>query len=172
MIGNRNLSFALFASLALFACATSPRDIETPTGPIPGMVSGPLIVLGVADRATSTLSRPNAQTFIETVDIEVPLGTRVIIPVVRGFDLGFGSTNPQDLSPMPLPESVFTWNHTDHHFGMQAINIAVVDIDAPAPGATTQHARIQIGARLSDDNGDDSWWGVVRYQLIYLGDHP
>jgi hypothetical protein len=165
---SRNVGLA--SMLLLAACTTSPRDIETPTGPVPGMITGRFVILGVADRATAAPNQPNgAAHFVETVDIDVPVGTEVILPALRGFDIGYGSTDPADLSPMPLPESTFSWRHEDHHFGVARVNVAVVDIDAAAPGASPQHARIQVGLRPNDDNGDDKWWGVVRYQLIFLG---
>ena len=173
MTGNLKLfTSALALSMSLSACVTSPRDIETPTGRAAGMVSGPFVVLAVADKATSTLNRANALSpFIETVRVDAPAGTEVIVPVLRGWELGYGSTDPADLSPMPLQESTFNWQSEDHNWGIGMVNIAVTDIDALAPGATSQSATIQVSARLHDDNADDKWWGVIRYQLIFLGRH-
>jgi len=170
MFGNPRMTMVLGSALLLAACATAPRDIETPTGQVPGMVSGPFVVLGVADRATSTLNRANALSdFVETVHVDAPLGTQVIVPVLRGWTLGYGSTDPADHSPQPAPESTFRWNSEDHHFGIGMVNIAVIDLNAAVPGAISQSATVQISARLNDDNGDDKWWGVVRYELIFLG---
>jgi hypothetical protein len=164
------LPLSLVLALGVSACATSPRQIETPTGPVLGTVTGPFVVLGVADKATGTLNRPNgANDFIETVHVDAPLGTTVIVPVLRGWELGYGSTSPANLTQQPLPESTFTWSSADHHFGIGNVNVAVIDIDAAAPGATTQSATVQVAARLNDDNGDDPWWGVIRYELIFLG---
>lgn len=172
MIGKRSALSLIFA-LSLSACVTSPREVETPTGPVLGTVTGPFVILGVADKATGTMNRPDGRTtFIETVRVDAPVGTEVIVPVLRGWELGYGSTTPADITQQPLPESTFTWNAADHHLGMGNVNIAVTDINAAAPGATTQSATIQIAARLNDDNGDDPWWGVVRYELIFLGRAP
>jgi hypothetical protein len=163
----------LGALIFIAGCSTSGRDIQTPTGAVSGQVNGPFVVLGVASRATSTLSRPNGETFLQTVRLlDVPAGTEVIVPTVTGWDLGYGSTAPADLSGQTTPESTFHWNATDHHLGFARIDVSVVDIDALAPGATTQTATLRIGAQLADGNGDDPWWGVIRYQLIYLGRAP
>jgi len=165
---------AAAAALALLAgCSTSPREIQTPTGAIRGQVNGPFVVLGVASRATSSLNRPNGMTaFIQTVRIDVPAGTEVVVPALIGWDLGYGSTLPADLSGQVTPESTFTWTPTDRSLGMARVDISVTDIDALAPGATTQSATLRIGMQLADSHGDDPWWGVVRYQLIFLGRAP
>jgi hypothetical protein len=161
------------ALVLIAACSTSPREIQTPNGAVAGQVNGPFVVLGVASRATSTLSRPNGNTFVQTVRLlDVPAGTEVIVPTITGWDLGYGSTTPADLSGQTTPESTFDWNPADHHLGLARIDISVTDIDAPAPGATSQSATLRIGAQLADVNGDDPWWGVIRYQLIFLGRAP
>ena len=171
-ISSRLRFIALIALLTVAACA-SDRDIQTPVGPVSGQVAGQFIVLGVAFKATSTGNRPNAGTvFRETVDLDVPAGTEVIVPALTGWDIGFGSTDPEDLSPQAAPESVFNWRATDHHYGWSRVGVVVRDIDALAPGATTQRARIEVQATLTDNNLDDPWWGVIRYQLIFLGRHP
>lgn len=163
----------IVAALLLSACETSPRDFETPTGPVSGDIAGPLVILGVASRATSTLNRPNAdQPFEEEVKVNVPVGTEAIIPTVRGWTLGYGSLDPADQSPQPDPNGSLSWKPEDHHLGLATVNVAVSDIDAPDVANGTQTATIVVSAWLTDDNTDDKWFGTIRYNLIYLGRPP
>src|SRR3954468_2530261 len=98
------LACILSLSTLIASCESSPRDIETPEGAVSGAVNGPFVILGVMDKATSTLNRPNgSQSFVETIKIDVPLGTQVIVPSMRGWDLAYGSSNPANLSATPKP---------------------------------------------------------------------
>lgn len=155
----------------LSACASAPRDFETPTGPRPGNQSGPWIVLGVVSLNTSTLNRSSAHgIFEETVTVNVPPGTELIVPAMRGWVVGFGSTDPEDLSTVTEGR----WNSDDHHLGMAFINVAVADINAADTSTSppTQTATVKVTAVLSDHNADDRWFGSVNYTLICLGRHP
>lgn len=165
-------SCAAAISLTLFACSTADRPLETPRGPRPAESTGPLIILGLVSKATSTLKRNDAhQPFDETVTIGVPVGTVAIVPTVRGFTFGYGTTTPEDLAQSD-PAKPLTWHTEDHNFGVQSLNIFVEDIDAPDPNTNTQTAKIHISALLSDDNSDDTWFGYVNYTLLCLGNHP
>ncbi|HEX9945487.1 MAG TPA: hypothetical protein VGG03_26030 [Thermoanaerobaculia bacterium] len=162
---------ALIMISVLSACASAPRDFETPTGPRPGNQPGPWIVLGVISLNTSTLNRSDArQNFQETLTVNVPPGTELIVPAMRGWVAGFGSTNPEDLSTVTEAR----WNPDDHHLGLAFINVAVEDINAvdTSTSPPTQTAAIRITARLSDNNADDRWFGSVNYTLICFGRHP
>lgn len=98
-------------------------------------------------------------------------GTVAIVPAVRGWAFGYGSTDPEDLATSP-PDKPINWHPEDHHLGLQSLNIYVEDIDAPNPAANTQTATVHISAILSDDNGDDTWFGYANYTLLCLGKHP
>jgi len=96
------------ALVTLAACSTSDREIQTPSGGRQGEGTGPLIVLGVVSKATSTKSVPNAQNaFEEIFTVNVPPGTEIIVPALSGWTLGYGSTTPEDLSPQTAPGSKF-----------------------------------------------------------------
>ena len=160
------------AALALLVsgCATAPREFETPQGPRSGDQLSAFEILGVLSRNTSTLHRPNGQQFFqETVTVNVPPGTDIIVPAMRGYAIGYGRTAPDDLSA--LNTSTFTWFREDHNLGLAALNVFVEDINAVDTSTTppSQTAKITIMALLSDDNGDDGWFGTVNYNLLCLG---
>lgn len=158
---------ALLVAMAfLSGCATGPRPLETPSGPSTADATGPFTVIGVISRATSTLNRPNANPyFAEDVLVQVPTGTELIVPAVRGWRLGFGSLEPADLSVNPAPET--SWNADDHYFGSALVNVYVKDVNAP-DASGSQSATVTVQIALHDINGDDPWWGLVNYSLICL----
>ena len=157
------------------SCATGPRDLETPQGPRPADQVGPFVILGVVSRNTSTLHRSDARTtFSENHTVNVPPGTQLIIPAMRGWAIGYGSTTPDDLSQQPDINSTVTWHSADHHLGMAYLNIYVDRINAVDNTTTpaTQTAVITVSGLLTDDNFDDGWWGTVNYTLLCLGVAP
>jgi hypothetical protein len=167
----KGLVAILSLSALSYACATAPSNFQTPAGPIPGDQTGPFEILGLISRNTSTQHRPDARTdFDETVTVNVPPGTEIIVPAMRGWWLGYGSTTPEDISTT-IP---FTWRTEDHHFGVAYFDIIVTRIDAVDNSTTppTQTATIHILGRLTDNNLDDSWWGLVDYTLLCLGRRP
>ena len=157
--------------LATTSCATMDRPIESPTGPIQGVKTGPYVVLGVGNKTTSLHAGSAKSLLQETVDIQAPVGTEVIVPAITEWSLGYGTTDPQDLSGVPTGQPV-TWHSEDHNFGYGHAKVEVIDIDAAAPGATFQSAKVQVIIMLSDENSDDTMFGVVGYQLIFLGKQP
>jgi hypothetical protein len=54
------------------------------------------------------------------------------------------------------------------------IHVAVVDINAPdfSQNPPTQTAQVNVNMRLIDRNGDDPWFGIVGYTLMFLGQAP
>lgn len=161
----------LLVALTLIpACATHPRKVETPEGPGPGDQTGPFVILGVLSRSTSTLRRADAkETFEDTVTVNVPPGTELIVPAVRTWVAGFGSSDPEDLS---TPDTAtFTWNAQDHHFGVGLFNVWVKDINAVDTSTTppTQTATIGVSLTLSDKGANKEWFGGLNYNLICLG---
>jgi hypothetical protein len=154
-------------------CATAGRDFETPVGPRPGdQLDGPFVVLGLISRNTGTLSRADGRSlFEESVTVNVPPGTELIVPTMRGFLLGFGRTDPEDLS---AGTGDAAWHSEDHHLGFAYVNVYVDRIHAVDTSSTppTQTAVIHVQARLTDDNGDDKWFGDVNYTLICLAKMP
>jgi hypothetical protein len=167
----RRIGYLLLLTAGL-GCSTAPRDFETPAGRRPGDQLGPWIILGVLSRETSTLNRSNARPpFEERVTVNVPPGTELIIPAIQGWITGFGRIEPADLSTF---EGTANWHTDDHHLGLSQMIVTVEDINSADTTTTppTQTARIRIGAVLSDNNGDDPWFGTLRYTLICLGRHP
>lgn len=162
---------ALVIALALVmveGCATARRDFETPQGSRSGDQFGPWIVLGVLNRSTSSLNQPSAyNVWEEQITVDVPVGTQIIVPVMRGWVLGAGSATPPDTSLGSAK-----WNSDDHNYGVAYTDISIVDINAPDLATNTQTARIKVELWLADYNGDDPWFGRVNYTLICLGPHP
>ena len=76
---------------------------------------------------------------------------------------------PDDLSNSNDLNGKLNWQPSDHHFGLQVMNIWVEDIDAVDPATNTQTATIGFSAILSDDNSDDEWYAQINYNLIFLG---
>lgn len=157
--------------LVATSCTSMDRAIESPTGPIQGVKAGPYVVLGVGNKTTSLHAGDAKSLLEETVDIQAPVGTEVIVPAITEWSLGYGSTDPQDMSGVPTGQKV-TWHSEDHNFGYGHAKVEVTDIDAAAPGATFQSAKVRVIIMLSDDNSDDSMFGVVGYHLIFLGKQP
>jgi hypothetical protein len=64
-----------------------------------------------------------------------------------------------------------SWHTEDHNMGLGRASIAVVDVNAPdfTVSPPQQTARILVRLNLRDENGDDSWIGMVGYTLTFLG---
>ena len=160
-----------FAAASLVSCGTAPKDFESQRGPISADQLRPFEILGVVNRATVSLNQPNASNgFSEKITSNVPVGTEVIIPAIRGWTLTFGNGEPNTVEshasvagapPLQGPR-------VDHHWSRGSVNVFVEDINSPAPDGS-QTARIEVRLFLSDENSDDKWFGSVNYTLICLG---
>jgi hypothetical protein len=165
----------LLLIILCYACNTGPRQVETPQGPRSADQSGPFIILGIVSRNTSTLSQADAKKgFEETVTVNIPPGTEIIIPTVRGWFTGYGKTTPEDLSQQPDPNGSLIWQPNDEHFGLAWFNVFVDHINAIDTSTTpaTQTAVIKIVCILGDENLDNRWWASVNYNLFCLAKHP
>jgi hypothetical protein len=151
--------------------ATSDRRIETPTGSKFGAIFSAMDILGVSSHLTQTDHQPNGVNgYLETVNISVPVGTVVIVPVPNFWMLGYGRLKPDLLDTADDNQSV-QWNSADHNWGIGRVHVSVVDVNAidNSTSPPSQNATLNIMMRLHDDNGDDGWWGMVGYTLVYLG---
>jgi hypothetical protein len=127
-------------------------------------------ILGIASMLTQTGNRPNdEQQWEEIIDISVPVGTHSIVVSPDYWLLAFGSLTAL-LDPLD-PNQNPGWNSEDHNMGLGRVNVAVVDVNAPDFTAVPpkQTARIHVRMNLLDENGDDSWFGLVGYNLTFLG---
>jgi hypothetical protein len=150
--------------------ATSERFIETPTGTVVGQIFEPFQILGIASYFTQSLNQSDGKAFHqETVSIEVPVGTVAIVNAQNLWFIGYGSLSPEPLDP--LAPNHLQWAHTDHHLGLGAVLVGVVDISSPDFTQTPpkQVAELEITLVLHDKNRDDPWFGVVGYTLMFLG---
>lgn len=173
-------TFSMFVLLFLFisvvslfqGCATAPKDFETPSGPIPGDQFGSMEIVGVISKSTTTLNQPNSnRIFEEEIIVDVPVGTEIIIPALRGWRLTYGEINPNTVeSHIGTSTQAPSWTLDDHHFGIGLVNIFIKDVNAPDIRANPpkQTATIQIQLMLGDDNLDDRWSGMVNYNLICI----
>ncbi len=156
--------------LFLAGCGTKDRDIETPIGSRPGDQFGGFEIIGISSKTSATGNLNDAHTqFNEKLTINVPVGTFIIIPAVRGWLTGFGTINPSDLSNINDLNGTIKWNSDDHHLGIQSFNVYVDHISAADTVANTQSAVIGFSGILSDYNSDDKWFGIINYDLIFLG---
>jgi len=149
---------------------TSPRLIETPTGPVIGSVFAKMEVLGVSSFLTQTGNQPNDQRqWTEFVNISVPIGTHCIVASQDFWFLAFGSLS-SNLDPLD-PNSNPSWNSEDHHWGVGRASVKILDVNAPdfTVNPPTQTAKIDVAMNLLDENGDDSWFGMLGYTLTFLG---
>lgn len=166
--------FFLFLSVvSLFlGCATAPKDLETPSGPVPGDQFGPMEIVGIISKSTTTLNQPNSnRIFEEEISIDVPVGTEIIIPAIRGWRLAYGEVDPNTIeSHIGTSAQAPRWTIDDHHFGFGLVNVFVKDVNAPDMRANPpkQTATIQVQLILGDDNLDDRWSGMVNYNLICI----
>jgi hypothetical protein len=151
--------------------ATQERKIETPVGPKVGSIFEALEILGVGSYVTQSGPQPNARQFFEeTVNIEVPVGTFAIIPTPNLWSLGHGSLHPAMLDPLNDNSSA-SWDSEDHNWGLGWFAVSVVDVNAPdlTQNPPKQTAQIRVKMYLSDDNADDSWFGIAGYSCLFLG---
>jgi len=154
--------------------ATQERLIETPTGTKLGKIFDNLEVLGMGSFVTQSGNQSSAhQLFQENVHIEVPVGTIVVIPAPNLWLLGYGSLQPEVLDPLDDNQNQL-WHSADHHWGAGVFQVSVVGLNAPdfSQNPPKQTAHLHVNMLLSDHNGDDSWFGVAGYNLLYLGKPP
>ena len=152
---------------------TGPRNIQTPTGPIIGSIFGKMEILGISSFLTQTGNLPNHHTqWEEIIDISVPVGTQAIVACQDYWALGYGklSSNVDPLDPNINPQ----WHSEDHNWGLGRASVAIADINAPdfSVNPPKQTARINVRMNLLDKNGDDSWFGILGYNLTFLGLAP
>jgi hypothetical protein len=149
---------------------TGPSPIQTPTGPAAGTIFAKMEILGIASFLTQTGNRPNAQKqWGETVGISVPVGTQAIVVSPDLWALAFGGLtsllDPFDPSVNP------SWNTEDHNWGLGRASVGILEITPPdfSVSPPKQTAQIVIRMNLLDQNGDDSWFGLLGYTLTFLG---
>ena len=155
---------------ALSGCAgTTPESIATIEGPaINGVIARPLEIIGVINLSTASGNVPDASgSHFVRASVEVPPGTALIVPAVRGWGLGYGTVQPSSANP----DAEISWKPADHHWGLGNVEVSVVKIHPPnmTTQPTTQIAEISVRFFLSDDNQDDEWFGAVDYTLLCLG---
>ena len=152
--------------------ATAERKIESPAGPKVGKIFEALEILGVASYLTQSGNQPNAEHggYGEIVDIEVPVGTYVVVPSPNLWYLAHGQLQPELLDPLNENQNG-NWVPEDHNWGTGWVQVSIVDLNAPdfTQVPPKQTARLYVRMLLSDDNADDSWFGAVGYTLLFLG---
>lgn len=151
--------------------ATSDRRIETPVGSKVGKLFEKLEILGISSLLTQSLNQPNGLApYEQTINIDVPVGTSAIVPMVNLWLLGHGRLRPDQLDPLDDNQHI-EWDATDRPWALGKIQVSVVDIDAPdlARNPPTQSARLKVYMRLIDYNGDDPWFGLAGFTLMFLG---
>ena len=162
----------LLASIALLStlvgCNTIVGNVNTPSGGTP-ILNGPLQILRVVRRATTTGNQPNGTTAVQQrVSLTCPRGTLTVIPVLENQGFGFGSITPDDLSWLRSPGGTRTWSPTDHHLGWLESGVTLLDINAPRADGE-QEVTLNAFAILRDVNGDDPWWWYATYHVMCLG---
>lgn len=160
----RALFFLLYLSIGIAAgCGTVERGIETPFGPTPdGKVFTNLQVIGILNLETGSGNQTDSFTeFTTTALVEVPVGTVLIVPAVRGWSLAFGELEP-DLSGI---------KYNDHHYGVGGVKVMVTKVNPVNTVVTppTQTAEITLQMALADHSQDDRWFGTIAYTLICFG---
>jgi hypothetical protein len=152
------LAAALASAPAIAAAATRPLP-TTDGRSASGLLHNNFDIVGVEKRETGTGAIPSGTTEFSFIE-EVPLAPRTVVTVavLEGWDLGFGRTPPPALGSA----TPFNWDRQDRYLGVARVDVAVV-------GYVRGAARVRITMRLTDTNGDDPWWGVVRYHLLHLG---
>lgn len=160
---------ALLVALLAGCAATVPQTIATVEGPaVNGIVDRPLQILGVINLATQTGNVANGKDshFVDAT-VEIPVGTALIVPALRGWTLAYGSAQPSSSDPDALIE----WSPEDHHWGFGAVEVTVVKVNPPntVTQPPTQTAELSLRFLLTDDNQDDPWFGSANYSLLCLG---
>lgn len=155
------------ALLTLLGACTLTGRVPTPSGGTTSL-EGPMQILRVVRKATTTGNQPNAPSVIqERVNLTCPRGTSTVIPVLENQGFGYGSITPDDLSWLP-GGTARTWHHTDHNLGLIESGVTVLGIAAPRADGE-QEVTLNAFAFLRDDNGDDPWWWYASYHVMCLG---
>jgi hypothetical protein len=130
--------------------------------PDPGGAPRPFLeIVGLAHRVTVAHNRPDARTVHEeAVDVEVPPGTTRVVPLVRGWLLGYGSHLLADGSAADQ-----FWLQRDRPYGTGQVSVRAGDIDAGGP---RPRAQVVVTLRLSDSGRAGPWFGRVAYTLLFL----
>src|ERR1700751_3390641 len=82
---------------------TTPRFIQTPTGPATGSIFAKMEGLGVSSFLTQTGNQPNDQRqFEEIVNISVPIATHCIVASQDFWTLAFGSLTSIRSTKIPI----------------------------------------------------------------------
>jgi hypothetical protein len=150
---------------------TSQGETSTPSGPKPGDIWEPLVILGISPYVTQTGNLPNDNfELFELKTISVPPGTLAIIPVPNAWNLAHGTLSPETFDPLDENASQ-TWFSADRPWGLGFIDVRVIEVYEPdySVNPPIQQAQLKIEMHLCDYNADDKWFGTVEYTLIFLG---
>lgn len=153
---------------------TSDRQIESPVGARVGKIFEKLEVLGISSHLTQSLNQANGvNQYEETVNIDVPIGTLAVVPMPNLWMLGHGRLRPDRIDPLDENQQI-QWDAADRPWALGKVHVSVVDINSPdfSQDPPRQTAQIIVYMRLIDKNGDDPWFGLVGYTLMFLGQAP
>jgi hypothetical protein len=156
--------------LGLQGCAsTGPAKIATVEGNLPtGILDRALEIVGIVSLETKSgnVSSANSTHFVQAT-VEVPVGTAVIVPMLDGWLLGYGSAQPDPANP----ENAIQWTPEDQNWGLGRVSITVTRLNPPNTVASppVQTAELSIAFHLGDDGLDDPWFGAASYSLLCLG---
>lgn len=169
--GWRGLPWILGVCLLAVSCRSAPLDIPTSIGTVEGDLFGEFRIVGVSRRLTVTGNQdeaPGTHDLTRELEVQVPVATELIVPVVQGWLLGFGSFLDGDDAQSIIEGSRFAVR--DHHYGVGYVNVKVADIGAPEAGTDppTRPVTIAVDLALADNDGHDDWAGFVSFHLLYL----
>lgn len=115
-------------------------------------------VLGVAHYQTTLMRRSGRPIAQADVQLTAPPGTQVVVPVLSGWQIGYGTVVPEEGPDRP--------GEDDRYLGsgrIQLFSRGLTEVN------NTVRFTLVVQARLSDANGDDAWWARAHYHLLYLG---
>jgi hypothetical protein len=156
--------------------AQCQQEVQMPSRPpLPGATK-PLQVLGVASQVVVTKNYDDAQKVaVAHVAARAPADTEQVIAVQRRWTLAHGSMQDSSAWESCLRGAGsctgLVWNAKDRPW-MAGLADVYVKSMGPVDTTTTPPTRlvdVDVSHLLSDDNGDDSWFGDLILDLVFLG---
>ena len=137
---------------------TEPQNLSVLGHDGSNAVEGLFSVLGVAHYQTTLMRRDGRPVAQALVRLQAPRGTQLVVPVLSGWQIGYGTAVPRD-GPDRAGED-------DRYLGsgrMQVLTRGITMVN------DVTWFQLLVEGRLSDANADDAWWGRAHYHLLFLG---
>jgi hypothetical protein len=116
-------------------------------------------IAGFLNRVTRLNGSPGEGLLTDVFEVDVPADTDDVIPLVRGWALGYG-----DLVQDPNTATII-WDRTEQNFGVGQVGVFVRGLrEGPTP--LFKRATLVVSIGLRDRGVNDAWFGNIAYTLL------